>query len=83
MSHRDWISLANFSRSLLAQPSFFRITDISLCFRSYEDTGEQSIVLRELRAAAAMDVLDPEGRELMLCYEDSGGERVSAGWIAR
>ena len=60
-----------------------QITDISLCFRSYEDTGEQSIVLRELRAAAAMDALDPEGRELMLCYEDSGGERVSAGWIAR
>lgn len=60
-----------------------QITDISLHFRSYEDTGEQSIVLRELRAAAAMEALDPDGRELILCYEDSGGERVSAGWIAR
>ena len=28
LSHSDWISLAKRSRSLLGQPSFFRITDI-------------------------------------------------------
>ena len=60
-----------------------QITDYTLRFRSYEATGEHSLVLREVQAAAAMEALEPEGRELMLCYSDNGGDTVRAGWVAR
>ena len=33
--------------------------------------------------AAALDALSPEGRELLLCYTDNGGDTVQAGWVAR
>ncbi len=58
------------------------ITGYTLRFRSYEDTGSRGLVLRELQAAAALEALSPEGRELLLCYEDNGGETVEAGWVA-
>lgn len=58
------------------------VTDFSLYLRSYSDTGETSIVLPEELAAAAMGAKEVKGKELTLCYEDSGGEQVSAGWIA-
>lgn len=58
------------------------ITDYTLRFRSYEDTGTRSLVLRELQAAAALEALSPQGRELLLCYTDSGGDTVEAGWVA-
>lgn len=57
------------------------ITDYTLQFRSYEDTGERSLVLRELQAAAALEVQAPGG-ELALCYFDGGGESLEAGWVA-
>ncbi len=60
-----------------------QITGFTLRLRQYTDTGERSIVLRELRAAAAMEALPAAGRELVLCYEDSGGETIRAGWVAR
>ena len=60
-----------------------QITDYTLTFRSYEQTGQTSLVLRERQAAAALEALDPEGRELVLCYSDTGGDSVQAGWIAR
>lgn len=58
------------------------ITDYTLQFRSYEDTGERSFLFREQLAAAALESLDPEGRELTLRYADSGGDTVEAGWVA-
>lgn len=58
------------------------ITDYTLQFRCYEDTGSQSLVLRELQAAAALEALSPPGRELVLRYGDGGGETVEAGWVA-
>ncbi len=58
------------------------ITDYTLQFRYYEDTGSQSLVLRELQAAAALEALSPSGRELVLRYSDGGGETVEAGWVA-
>jgi len=58
------------------------ITDFTLYFRSYEDSGTRSLVLRELQAAAALEALSPQGRELLLCYTDSGGDTVEAGWVA-
>lgn len=59
------------------------VTDFSLCLRSYSDTEETSIVLPEVQAAAAMEAMDVQGKELTLLYQDSGGTLVSAGWIAR
>ena len=60
-----------------------QITDYALYFRTYEETGQTNLVMRELQAAAALEALDPEGRELLLCYSDAGGDSVQAGWIAR
>ncbi len=57
------------------------ITGYTLQFRRYEDTGERSLVLRELQAAAALEVQAPGG-ELALCYIDSGGMSLEAGWVA-
>ena len=58
------------------------VTDFTLYLRSYTDTGETSVVLPEVQAAAAMDALDAREKELTLLYQDSGGALVSAGWIA-
>ena len=60
-----------------------QITDYTLTFRRYEQAGQNSLVLRELQAAAALEALEPEGRELVLCYSDTGGDTAQAGWIAR
>ena len=60
-----------------------RIDSYTLRFRHYEGTGEQSLVMRALQAAAAMRAEELGGRELALCYEDSGGESIRAGWVAR
>ena len=60
-----------------------QITDYTLRFREYEETAEHSLLLPERQAAAALDALSPEGRELLLCYTDNGGDTVQAGWVAR
>lgn len=60
-----------------------QITDYTLYFRRYEQSGQTSPVLRERQAAAALEALQPEGRELILSYSDTGGETVQAGWTAR
>ena len=55
----------------------------ALFFRTYTDTGEQSIVLPEAQAAAAMSAQGVQGSELLLAYEDSGtSELLQAEWIA-
>lgn len=60
-----------------------QITEFELFFRSYTDTGEQSIVLPEAQAAAAMSAQKAEGSELLLAYEDAGtAELLKAEWIA-
>lgn len=59
-----------------------RLTDYLLHFRAYEDSGEDRAVLPERQAAAALGALKPAEQELLLCYEDSGGDSTSAGWIA-
>lgn len=58
------------------------VTDFSLCLRSFTGTGETSVVLPVVQAAAAMGSMDARGRELTLLYEDSGTEQIIAGWIA-
>lgn len=58
------------------------VTDFTLCLRTYSDSGETSIVLPAVQAAAAMEAMDAQGKELTLLYQDSGGTQVSAGWVA-
>ena len=58
------------------------ITQFAMQIRSYTDTDQRSIVLPERQAMAAMEVLEAQKRELVLVYRDTGGETVSAGWIA-
>ncbi len=60
-----------------------QVTAFTLRFRRYEDSGQTSLVLGERMAAAALEALNPEGRELVLCYSDSGGDTVQAGWVAK
>lgn len=59
------------------------ITQFRLQLRSYESTGETSLVLPEAQAMAAMGALELEGKELLLIYSDNGGETAAAGWAAR
>lgn len=58
------------------------ITDFSLYLRCYTDTGETSLVLPFVQAAAAMESMKADGRELILLYEDLGAEQISASWVA-
>ncbi len=57
------------------------ITGYTLHFRSYEETGQRVSQLPLAQAAAALEALDGAGRELLVCYTDSG-ETVTAGWTA-
>lgn len=58
------------------------ITQFSLQMRKYTDTDSRSVILPERQAMAAMQALEAEQRELVLVYQDTGGDLVSAGWIA-
>lgn len=60
-----------------------QIVSFTLFFRRYEDSGQTGLVPQERLAAAALEALAPEGRELALCYSDTGGDTVSAGWVAK
>lgn len=60
-----------------------QISAFTLHMRSYAGTGEQSSLLPDVQAAAALGALGRDGKELMLTYEDPGGsERIQARWIA-
>lgn len=59
------------------------ITEFSIHFRSYTATTAITLLLPELQAAAAMPDLGVEQKELLLCYQDTGGDSISACWIAR
>lgn len=58
------------------------VTDFSLYLRCYTDTEETSLVLPVVQAAAAMESMKADGKELALLYEDPGTEQISAGWVA-
>ena len=59
-----------------------RIIQFALRFRSYADSGETSVVMPYLQAAAALEAQGREGEELLLVYVDGGGDPVSASWAA-
>lgn len=62
-----------------------RVTDFTLTLRSYAPAGEETTLLPSQRlAAAAMgsESHRQSGRRLTLCYSDTGGGSLTAGWIA-
>lgn len=50
------------------------IAEFTLTFRAYTATGETTLLLPELQAAAAATALDGADGELLLRYEDTGGQ---------
>jgi len=59
-----------------------QIVSFELRFRSYTDSGETTPVLPIRQAAAAQSAMELDGEELLLTYNDTGAERVSAAWAA-
>lgn len=59
-----------------------QITQFELRFRSYTDSGETTPVLPIRQAAAAQSAMGLEGEELLLAYNDTGADRVTAAWVA-
>ena len=53
------------------------VTEIELNFRNYSFTGEFTRLLPETQALAAA------GGEFMLCYSDTGAERLTPSWVVR
>lgn len=61
-----------------------RILDFTLTLRSYAVTETSTLLPSERLAAAAMNApsLRDQGKRLILCYSDTGGGILSAGWVA-
>jgi len=60
-----------------------RITNYTLHLRRYALTDEPVSILPEYQAIAAMEVLQAEGRRLLLHYYDNASGTVTPAWIAR
>lgn len=60
-----------------------RVTQFTLNFRSYTASDTTSFVLPLKQATAALAARGLQGEELLLVYPDSGGDTLSAGWVAR
>ena len=59
-----------------------RITSYEMHLRCYTATGEETLVLPETQAIAALSALDLEaGADLSLCYRDDGNS-AQASWMA-
>lgn len=59
------------------------VAQFTMCLRSYAASGTTSVVMPPKQALAAFSALDLDGKELLLAYNDGGGDTVSAGWVAR
>ena len=60
-----------------------RIVEYTLHLRRYAPSDVAMPVLPEYQAIAAMEVLQAEGRRLLLHYYDNGSGNVTPAWIAR
>lgn len=60
------------------------VSDFTLSLRVYTSTGETSLLTSQRLAAAAMasDAYRDSGKRLTLCYSDTGGSSLTAGWMA-
>lgn len=59
-----------------------QITDYTIRFRTYEESGEHTLLLGERQATAAMAPLGQSGQELILCYEENGST-ATACWTVQ
>ena len=59
-----------------------QVVQFSLNFRTYTAAGTGTRVLPLRQAAAAMEAMGLAGEELLLIYNDTGAETVTAGWAA-
>ena len=59
------------------------VTQFTLRFRSYTDTGEQALLLPVDRAAALLPGLEGAGGELVIQYRDQGEGTVEPMWVVR
>lgn len=61
-----------------------RILDFTLTLRSYVPAETETLLPGERLAAAAMNSpsMRGQGKRLTLCYSDTGGSVLSAGWVA-
>lgn len=58
------------------------ITDFTLCLRAYTASGDQALLLPARSAAAILDTLTSETRELVIRYQDNG-ETAVPGWVGQ
>lgn len=58
------------------------IVQFTLHLRCYSESGSAAIVLPERQAMAAMAAMGAQGSELMLLYQDQGGDTIQVGWVA-
>lgn len=58
------------------------ISEFTMHFRAYSDSGEKALLLPMNQAAVILPGLTDEARELVIQYRDRGGETVSPGWVA-
>lgn len=58
------------------------MVEFDLCLRNYAPGEKMGLVMPPRQAAAALESLELEERELMLVYRDSGAETVTADWAA-
>ncbi len=59
-----------------------RIERFEMVFRSYVPAEEVTQVLPPRQALAALEAQQLSGKELLMVYNDTGSERVEAGWAA-
>ena len=60
------------------------LMSFTICLRQYTGTDQTTQALPERQAAAAASALGQAGKELQLCYRDTGeGQTVTADWTVR
>ncbi len=58
-----------------------RISEFTLFLRTYSATGESTVLPTARLAAAALNSLPQSDGQLTLCYSDSRGSSLTAGWM--
>ena len=76
-----WLYEDGWAAQFLVRDGF--VTQFTLQFRTYTDTGEQAVLLPADRAAAILPTLTRQPRELVLQYRDQGESLVEPIWVAQ
>jgi len=59
------------------------VTDFTLYPRAYSDAGRDTLLLPAKNAAAALTALSSDPLELVVQYQDAGGEEAEPRWVGR